>query len=105
MLSLIHRFKEWVNFEKEYTQTKVEQPNKVRFAKYLLIVGIIILVLAIAIAFVVPLESIVYESIRYKRLEPYNSIMNGMFLGSVIIIVGSLIVFVNAERTTNKKEV
>lgn len=106
-LNRIQRFKEWVNFEIEYTQNRIEFPNRERIGKYTLIGGAIIALVGIAILILSPSEPIAYtiEGIRNQRLEPFSTISSTMILSGIIAIVVSLFIFMKIDRTANKKEV
>ena len=106
-MNAIQRFKEWINFEIEYTLIKIEYPNRERIGKYTLIGGAIIALIGIAILIVSPSEPIAYtiEGIRNQRLEPFSTISSTMIISGIIAVVSSLFIFMQIDRTANKKEV
>lgn len=106
-MSVIQRFKNiktWVNFEIEYTQTKVEKPNKERVGKYLIFGGLIIAVLGFVGYILSPYQTELYESVTYKRYPPYSTITGVMVLFGIVCILLSLL-FISSEKYSNKKEV
>lgn len=106
-MSVKQRFKnikEWINFEIEYTQTKVEKPNKERVCKYLIFGGLIIAILGAVGYMASPYETELYESITYKRYPPYSTIAGIVVLVGIIGILTSLF-FISSEKYSNKKEV
>jgi uncharacterized YccA/Bax inhibitor family protein len=102
---IIKDFKDWLNWEVEYTQTKVEKPNKSKVGWYILIGGGIIATLGIIILMLSPYKEVAYEGIRNKRLPPFDTISSSMIVGGLVLIVASLFVFVNTEEYSNKEKV
>jgi len=103
-MNAIQRFKEWVNFEIEYTQTKVEKPNKERVGKYLIFGGLISAVLGFVGYILSPYKTELYESVTYSRYPPYSTITGVIILLGIISIIISLF-FLGSEQYFNKKEV
>lgn len=109
-MNAIQKFKEWFNYEIEYTQTKVEKPNREKVALRLFLTAILFVVLIFAISFLAPRETtpaVVETTARevYALLEPYQTILWVCIWAILGLVVLAVISIWNMASYSNKKEV
>lgn len=109
-MNAIQRFKEWFNFEIEYTQIKVEKPNREKLALRLFLTAILFVVLIFAITILAPREttpSVVETTYRnvYSLLEPYQTILWVCVWIVISLVILAVISIWNMASFYDKKEV
>lgn len=104
-MNAIQRIRQWFKEYNEYSLTKLEYPNRSRFAKYLLVIGIIGFVLGVVIIMTAPYEVIHYSSERFQRLEPFATIASMLVLVAIVLIMSAVILYGYNEKYLFKTEV
>lgn len=109
-MNAIQKFKEWFNYEIEYTQTKVEKPNREKVALRLFLIAILFVGLIFAISFLAPRETtpaVVETTARevYSLLEPYQILLWVCIWIAISLVILAVICIWNIASYYDKTEV